>query len=303
MPSSKTALLTALLASAAGAQPVAQGFAVERFYPSSAGGGWWVMDALEMGGGLGGALSLTGGYASDPYRVGTAPNALAVVSDQGLVDFAASASYGRWRLSLDLEAPIARGQSGTTGGLTYSAPSITPASNPDTLSDPRIGLEVRLLGDPGSVFRLGLGAQLFVPNGTRADYDGDETPRAMFRVLLAGDSGGNCWAAQLGVHVRPLDDPRTPGAPRGSEMLFGIAGGRAVPLTSAWRLVLGPELYGETAFGNQTTGAELLLGARAEGTGRGAQLRVKLGLGVGVDPRFGTPAARVLLGGEYFNRG
>src|SRR5260370_39812697 len=40
-----------------------QGFAVERFYPSAPGGGWFVMDALDLRGGLGGALALTTGYA------------------------------------------------------------------------------------------------------------------------------------------------------------------------------------------------------------------------------------------------
>jgi hypothetical protein len=46
-----------------------QGFAVERFYPSAPGGGWFVMDDINISGGLGGAISLTGGYALNPLEV------------------------------------------------------------------------------------------------------------------------------------------------------------------------------------------------------------------------------------------
>ena len=44
-------------------------------------------------------------------------------------------------------------------------------SHPDTLSDARIGVDVRIVGGPHGRFRFGAGAQLFVPNGDRADYD------------------------------------------------------------------------------------------------------------------------------------
>ena len=51
-------------ASASAQQPT--GFALERLYPSAPGGGWFVMDDLNIGGGLGGAVSLTSGYAHNP---------------------------------------------------------------------------------------------------------------------------------------------------------------------------------------------------------------------------------------------
>jgi hypothetical protein len=165
-----------------------------------------------------------------------------------------------------------------------------------------VGVDVRLLGGPDDAFRLGFGAQLFVPNGQRSDYDTDGTWRAMFRLLAAGNAGPYFWAAHLGVHVRPLDEP-TPGSPNGSELLFGAAAGRALALSPAWRVAVGPELWGETALRTGTTGAEAMLSARVEGTGPGARVRVKLGAGPGLDAQLGTPQWRVLLGVEYFNPG
>ena len=64
-------------------QPV-QGFALERFYPSAPGGGWFVMEDLNISGGLGGAIELSSGYARNPLEV-TSPDGtrrLALVSDE-----------------------------------------------------------------------------------------------------------------------------------------------------------------------------------------------------------------------------
>ncbi len=194
-------------------------------------------------------------------------------------------------------------------------------SNPDTLSDTRVGFDARLLGGPKSAFRLGAGAQLLIPSGDRFDYDTDDTYRAMARVLFAGDVGLFTYAGQVGVHVRPLDEAPTPEAPQGSELLFGVAGGARVSLNgsgsgsggaggarSPWRLVVGPEFFGETAFrsffGSTSTALEGLLTGRIEGTADdGPQLRVKLGAGAGIDAHFGiSPEWRALFAIEVFDR-
>ena len=179
--------------------------------------------------------------------------------------------------------------------------------NPDTVSDARIGLDARILGDSRSPFRLGASAQLFVPNGDRFDYDTDGTYRAMVRVLLAGDVGLFTYAGQLGVHVRPLDDSPIPASPQGSELLFGMAGGARVPIahhTAA--LIVGPEVFGATAFrsflGTASTALEGLLTGRVEGTtDDGPQLRGKLGAGIGIDQAFGAPEWRVVFAIELFD--
>src|SRR6185437_4752681 len=108
---------------------------------------------------------------------------------------------------------------GVLGGHVFTAPSVDPATNPDTLMDARIGLDARILGAPGSAFRVGAGAQLYAPNGntcypdatnvTRCDYDTDGTYWAMGRVLFAGDVAAFTYAAQVGLHLRPRDDGGT----------------------------------------------------------------------------------------------
>jgi hypothetical protein len=308
-------LLGALASPAmAEAQQQPQGFALDRLYGSAPGGGWFVMDDLDLHGGLGGAMSMTTGYARDPLRVTDGSQHLAVVSDQVITDFGFAVTYDRWRLYLNLDAPLyAKGQCDaqghcTVGNYQLTAPSLDLGSHPDTLADARIGVDTRLVGEPRSAFRLGAGAQLYVPNGDRADYDTDGSLRAMVRALAAGDVGSFAYAAQLGVHIRPIDDSPAPGSPQGSELLFGAAAGMRLPLgvDRLTVIVVGPELYGETAlrsfFGTTATGLEGLLTGRLEREpAKGPRWRLKLGGGGGLDPHFGAPAWRVVVGIEVFD--
>src|ERR1700744_400008 len=66
----------------AGAQQQPAGFAVERLYQSAPGGGWFVMDDLNIGADLGGAISVSSGYARNPLVISSPDSAqkLAVVS-------------------------------------------------------------------------------------------------------------------------------------------------------------------------------------------------------------------------------
>jgi hypothetical protein len=299
-------LACGLWSAVAQAQQQAQGFAVERFYPSAAGGGWFVMDDLEMHGGFGGAMELTLGYAHDPLVVASGGQRLAVVSDEAFADIGLAATYDRYRVYLDFSSPIAiEGSSGTLGGTQYTAPTVTLGNNPDTISDPRVGFDVRLLGQPGGAFRLGAGAQLYIPSGNPSDYDTDGTLRAMVRALCAGDVGRWRYAGQLGLQLRPVAASSTPGGPDGSELLFGAAAGPKFPV-GPWAVIVGPEIYGETAFqslfGGTTTGVEALLTGRLEGSGEGAQFRLKVGGGGGLDPNFGAPEWRVVVAVELFRR-
>jgi hypothetical protein len=291
------------------AQAQAQGFAVERLYLSAPGGGWFVLDDLDIHGGLGGVLALNLGYANNPLVLGGDAQRLAVVSAQALADFGAAITYRRWRVYLTLDTPLAIvGQSGTLGDNAFVAPDVSLASHPDALADARLGLDVRLVGGRGSRFRLGLGGQLLVPFGTRADYDTDGTFRGMVRVLVAGDVRSFTYAGQVGVHIRPLDDTPTPGSPRGSELLFGVAAGVKLQLGARRELalVIGPELFGATALRSfaeaSGTALEGLLSVRLEGTRVDRlQLRGKLGAGGGINPQFGAAEWRVVLGFEVFN--
>jgi OOP family OmpA-OmpF porin len=313
------ALSVVVGASRAEAQQQAQGFAVERLYPSAPGGGWIVMDDLSMRGGLGGGMELSTGYARDPLRIVSADGSrLAVVSDQAFVNFGFAATYDRWRLYLNLPMPLwIDGQGGTIGAYKFtpptaptgSSPGVSLTTAPDVIADARIGADVRILGNAKGPFRLGAGAQLLIPsaNEDRSEYLTDGTFRAMIRLLAAGDLGKLTYAGQLGVHVRPLDDSPTPGSPQGSELLFGIASGARLPVspTGSTVFIIGPEFYGASAFRSflspRATALEGLLSGRIEGTADdGPQIRVKLGVGAGLDTQFGAPAWRAVFAIELF---
>jgi hypothetical protein len=290
------------------AQQQPQGFAVERLYASAPGAGWLVMDTLDMHGGIGGAVAFSTGYAKNPLRVASADGTqrFSLVSDQAFAAVSAAVTYSRFRAYVDLTKPmLLRGQSGSVGDYSLAAPSNDGGQSPDLFSDVRLGFDARLVGEHDSPFRLGAGAQVYVPSGDRADYVTDGTARAMVRALVAGDFGMFVYAGHVGLHVRPLDDAPAPGSPRGSELLFGIAGGVRAPLSSTHALVVGPELFGATAlsaFGASTSSAlEALVSARVEGTtDHGAALRLKLGAGGGLHAHFGAPDARVVLAIELF---
>jgi hypothetical protein len=302
----------AISAADARAQQQAQGFAVERFYPAAPGGGWLVMDDLSLQGGLGGAIELTSGYAYRPLLVATTDGSqrLAVVQDQAFADVGLALTYDRYRVYANFPGPLAvSGQSGIVGGYQFTAPAVDIGNNPDTFSDCRIGFDARIFGELGAPLRLGAGAQLLVPSGTRPEYLTDDTYRAMLRVLAAGDYGMFTYAGQFGVHIRPLDEAPVPATPRGSELLYGAAAGVRVliPAFASTALVVGPELFGETAFegffGSNTTDLEGLLSARVEGTGAtGGQLRIKAGAGGGIDAHFGAPEFRAVVAIEVFDR-
>src|ERR1700733_397504 len=93
-----------LWTSGAEAQQQPQGFALEHFYPSAPGGGWMVMDDLDMRGGLGGAVAVSSGYAHDPLRVTDGVQHLNVVADQAFVDVALAVTYDRFRLYFNFDS-------------------------------------------------------------------------------------------------------------------------------------------------------------------------------------------------------
>jgi len=295
--------------SPADAQQRTQGFAVERFYPSAPGGGWFVMDDVSLSGGLGGAISLTTGYSRNPLEV-TSPDGtrrLILVSSEAFLDVGMAVTYDRYRFYFNFPVPLlVTGNSGTLGPYQLTAPSLNIATNPDTISDSRVGFDVRLLGKPASSFRLGAGAQLIIPSGARADYVTDGRYRGMFRLLPAGDIGRFSYAGQLGVHIRPVEGLLPPGSPNGNELLFGVSAGSRFSVRSGWDVVVGPEFSGETAFrsffNNGQTGFEGLLTGRLERTGDRPHLRLRMGIGHGLVEHFGAPQWRILVGVELFGQ-
>ena len=304
--------LGALASRRAAAQSQPQGFAVERFYPAPPGGGWMVMDDLDMHGALGGVIAFSGGYARKPLRLATPDRTqrFDLVSDQAFAEIGLSITFERFRFHLAVDSPLViRGESGALGATSFAPPSVDLAKNPDTLSDVRLGFDARLFGGAASPLRVGLGWQLWVPSGERADYATDGTYRGMGRLLFAGTIGSFTYAGHVGVHFRPLSDSSIPGGPRGDELLFGLAAGPRFPIDArrSHVVVVGPELYGETAarapFATSSTGLEALLTARLEGAREDApQLRWKVGGGGGLHAHFGAPEWRMVFAVELLDR-
>ena len=299
-------VLSSLWLPLADAQQQPSGFAVERFYQSAPGGGWFVMDDLDISGRLGGAVSLTSGYARNPLVI-TSPDGkqkLAVVSAEAFVDVGGAVTYNRFRGYINLPTPLlVSGTSGTLGTYQFTAPQVSLGTNPDSVSDTRLGIDARLLGKPDGLLRLGAGAQVIFPSGSRADYVTDARYRAMFRFLAAGDAGAFRYAGQLGVHVRPLNDAPAPGSPNGSELLFGIGGGRRFAGPSGWAVIAGPEIFGERAFRSTLSGeagTEALFTGHLEQTRTEGNLRIKLGVGHALVQDFGAAQWRVVFGVEFF---
>lgn len=304
--------LLAACPSPAHAQQPYQGIAVERLYLSGPGSGWFVLDELRMSGSPGGTIALTTGYARNPLQV-TNPDGsgrLALVSNQSFVDVALAGTWGRYRVFVDFPMPIGiSGQGGTLGGQQLVPPRVNLATNPDEISDARLGFDMRVLGDAGSRLRLGAGAQLIAPTGVRENFDSDGSLRAVFRLLAAGDAGPVAYAGQLGLHLRPYDATRLPGTPNGNEVLFGAGVARRFPAGPDWRVTIGPELFGiipvRGAAGGPA-GVEGLLTTRLEPATDRRHVRVKLGIGHGLVRYTGAADWRLVAGVELFgqrNRG
>ena len=175
-------VVTSDWSTSAEAQPQAQGFNLERLYTSAPGGGWFVMDSLDMRGRLGGAVNLVASYARNPLRITDGSQHLAVVSDEAFLQLGMAATYDRFRLYCSFDSPLTvKGNSGTVGGYTFTGPSVDLASSPDAISHGRAGFDARVLGGPAGPFRLGLGAQLWFPGGApgslRNNYLSDGPPR------------------------------------------------------------------------------------------------------------------------------
>jgi hypothetical protein len=233
-----------------------------------------------------------------------------VISHQSFIDVGMAMFYDRYRFSLNIADPLyTAGQSGTAAGLRFRAPIVDPGKYPDKVTDIRIGLDARAFGEIGGPLRFGLSAQLWVPSGERAIYASDDTFRVMLRALFAGDFRPLTYAGHFGVHLRSLDEPQVPGAPRGSELLFAFGAGPRFTVSEARALCasIGPELWGATALqnvlGRETSSLEALLGARMQHTGPdGAHTSVKLAFGEGIHTHFGAPEWRAILAIEAHGR-
>jgi len=111
------------------------------------------MDDLDIFGRLGGAVSLTSGYARNPLVI-TRPDGqkLAVVSEETFVDFGAAITHDRFRAYIDFPVPLVL--SGTLGEYftdgAVNCPTVQTGANSSTAS---AGAQVRRIQRLGSCRR------------------------------------------------------------------------------------------------------------------------------------------------------
>ncbi|MCS6915952.1 MAG: OmpA family protein [Myxococcales bacterium] len=167
--------------------------------------------------------------------------------------------------------------------------------------DPRIGLMVRIVGQPdASPISLSLGSYLWIPIGTTEQRTGDATARVLPKLVLAGLVREHFrWSFTSGFYYRPeatlgnLPDPT--GSSVGPALQFGALLQYADLLR---RYAVGPEaiLYTTVtngrAFGKDFTNLELLLGAHYH---LGGLVQTSLALGTGMLRDPGTPDVRLLF--------
>jgi OOP family OmpA-OmpF porin len=280
-------------ARAARAQQAA-GFAVDRFEPAAAGSSFLSVDSLDFDGHLRLAGGLTSAWAWKPLVVYDGQsNEVSALVRQELVEHVQGAVvlWNRARFDLDLPVPLAAsGTSTAVGEQVYGAPGGTG------VGDLRLGGSVRLFRVRDRITGA-LGAQLFLPTGTRKAFSSDGGVRFWPQLLAAGRYDRLAWGARLGVHIRPQNDCACDLSP-GTELTMGGAG--------TWRfnrwIAAGPEVYVATAvaggpFASRAgTSLEVMLAGHVAVAPR---WNVSFGVAPGLTDGAGTPAARVVAGVQY----
>ena len=203
-----------------------------------------------------------------------------VIRDLAMVHWSAGARLGPVRLAAAVPAAVAlKGE--YFHGVLFAA------------GDPWFSLKVSPWADRPAGLAVDLAAT--VPLQASTIWAGSDGPTAELRLLGAIERERWSGALNLGVHAAravPLTTGGLEGPSLGSQALLRAAVGWQ--LSEPWRLEA--ELVGATALVDrdpQSSPLEVLVGAvRADPDGR----MVRLGVGAGLLPGVGAPAARVVLG-------
>ena len=279
----------------AGAQEA--GYAASVFEPSERGSDWFANESNDYRGKLRLAIGAVGDYGyrtvvgdHNPDRTIRA----SLLRNQVLVHAGFSLIIAD-RLRLGLSMPVqlhAFGHPATRNGVDY-----LPPQHQQSAGDIRASLDLRIAGVYGDPVTLAIGGSVFFPLGQREQFTGDEVVRAAPHLDVAGDAGMFAYALRGGFEYSQLRiryiDTRL-----GNTITFGGAAGlRLVDK----RLLIGPELYGETGISKgvhrHDTPIELLFGAHFKA---GSGIRINAGAGRAIDHGFGAARFRGLLGVEWF---
>jgi OmpA-OmpF porin, OOP family len=285
------ALFTSMFLSENRAEAQSAGLAVDRFEPAAKGSAWFTQDSLDLRGAARPAFGIVADYAYKPlvlYNTDGSERA-AIVQDQLFLHVGASiVLFDRLRFAANL--PVALFQDGNAGQLGTS--TLTPPGSA-ALGDLRLDADARLFGKNGDFITMAIGAQVWLPTGSRAQYAGDGGVRLAPHILAAGEAGPFAYAASLAFIYHNQDEAYA-GADVGGELALGGAVGL---LALHKHLLIGPELYGRTDVTNSGTffakaesPVEGLLGVHLAA----GLFRFGIGGGTGFSEGIGSPQARVV---------
>lgn len=275
----------------------ARGYALNIFDAAPRGSEWFAGDSLDLRGHKRVSAGLTSDWAYRPLLIerSDGKRARALVRNQVLLQ--PGVSVVLWeRLRLALDVPLLLYTDGNTlssKGVRYAAPE-----QKVSLGDVRVGAVVRLFGAYGEVISGALGLQVVMPTGNRDAYVGDASVRVSPHLLIAGDFAGYTYSAKMGAAIRSSEHELL-GMHMGSFAYFALAMGVR---TFDGRLVLGPELYGQTLlsdgqfFKRRATPCEALLGLHYS---LDSGWRLGAAIGFGVSTGLGAPEQRGLLSLEW----
>ncbi len=295
-----TAIGVALASSAASAQ-TADGFALNRFEPTPSGDVFFMAEHPWYSSTRVFSAGLTLDYAANPLVVQPLNGAQRSLVSGMLTGHIGAAVSFIDRIGLSVSMPVSLTQDGER--LVVGTTSLGPADGPSP-GDLRVGLRVRLFGhsdrDPIS---LHLGANLWLPTGSRVDNTGDESVRVEPKLTVAGRGGPVRWSFGAGFAVRSAIDEVNLAI--GNELRFTAAVG--VVLANE-RLTIGPEVYvltaardlpnsgGSALFAQDQWGGEAILGAHYLAADT---VLIGLGGGIGLEQGGGVPAGRGMFTVAY----
>ncbi|MDP2273081.1 MAG: thrombospondin type 3 repeat-containing protein [Archangium sp.] len=289
------ALLASLVLVASATRAQDRGFTLNRLDGTAAGSTQFLVERPWYSSVRLLAVGVTGDSAHNPLqpRLQTGRGPLTPIVSNAIAAHLDLAVSFLDRVQLSASLPLTFLETGRPEVVSQVAPLQTIG-----LGDPRVGLLVRIAGQPDlDGISLHLGALVWIPIGGAATHQGDTGLRVMPRAVLAGAFGVGRWALDGAFLHRPYASfgPPALGMTAASEARLGLALGASL-LND--RLTLGPEarfsvqVAGENAFALNGMSLELLGGLQyliAD--------RILLGVagGAGFFGAAGTPDARGLV--------
>jgi outer membrane protein OmpA-like peptidoglycan-associated protein len=215
--------------------------------PAPAGdAGFWVAAPDARGHGAF-RVRVSFGYARDPLvLVSRDQSTRRVVASESSVDLGLSYALFQ-RLLVYANLPLSQADSddsGTDRGVTLPAPASGVA-----LADARLGVRFHALGPLEDGLQLGSAAELWLPTGDEAHYNGDGQARARLSLLGGGSYSRFQGSIQLSFGFRGSE--RLPGIlPTRVGRSIGLGVSARAPVDSAARFWIGPELHAEFGVGD-----------------------------------------------------